>query len=343
MARQAGAARREPRASTAWPSTTRAISASARSPRASFRTAWNISGSRRSILTTRRARARSLAEAGYPNGFDAGDLSGETFSGSGIGEPVVNDLNAVGIRVRLRLLERATYLKQWGDKTLKNIILAGSGAPGNAATRLEQYAVTGGLYAYGSYPEVDGLYNAQANESNPRARRQILVKMQQIIHERVMFGPVLEYAYLVAVGPRVAVDSVNALPDDPYTAPYEDLRLKPDDDEARAGDGGAPRRARRPRSRLLLAAQFRRGEFGRGAGGRDAAPRQDLRLGLPQAAVAGAVLRRGVGARVHGLARSRGALHGDPRARRRRGRSGHARARRSARGRSRRAAGRPCG
>jgi peptide/nickel transport system substrate-binding protein len=174
----------------------------------------------------KRARAL-LAEAGYPNGFDAGDLSGETFSGSGIGEPVVNDLNAVGIRVRLRLLERATYLKQWGDKTLKNIILAGSGAPGNAATRLEQYAVTGGLYAYGSYPEVDGLYNAQANETNPRARRQILVKMQQIIHERVMFGPVLEYAYLVAVGPRVAVDSVNALPDNPYTAPYEDLRLKP--------------------------------------------------------------------------------------------------------------------
>ena len=168
-----------------------------------------------------------LAEAGYPNGFDAGELSGETFSGSGIGEPVVNDLNAVGIRVRLRLLERATYLKQWGDKTLRNIILAGSGAPGNAATRLEQYAVTGGLYAYGSYPEVDGLYNAQANESNPRARRQILVKMQQIIHERVMFGPVLEYAYLVAVGPKVAVDCVNALPDDPYTAPYEDLRLKP--------------------------------------------------------------------------------------------------------------------
>ena len=41
-----------------------------------------------------------------------------------------------------------------------------------------------------------------------------------------MFGPVLEYAYLVAVGPRVAVDSVNALPDNPYTAPYEDLRLK---------------------------------------------------------------------------------------------------------------------
>ena len=41
-----------------------------------------------------------------------------------------------------------------------------------------------------------------------------------------MFGPVLEYAYLVSIGPRVAVDGVNALPDDPYTAPHEDLRLK---------------------------------------------------------------------------------------------------------------------
>ncbi len=167
-----------------------------------------------------------LAEAGYPSGFDAGELSSEPFAGSGIGEPVVNDLTAVGIKIRLRLLERAAFLKQFGEKTLKHVILAGSGSPGNAATRLEQYAVTGGLYAYGSYPEVDGLFNAQANELNPVARRQTLTKMQQIIHERVMFAPVLEYAYFVGIGPRVAVDGVNALADDPYTAPYEDLRLK---------------------------------------------------------------------------------------------------------------------
>ena len=167
-----------------------------------------------------------LAEAGYPSGFDAGELSSEPFAGSGIGEPVVNDLTAVGIKIRLRLLERAAFLKQFGEKTLKHVILAGSGSPGNAATRLEQYAVTGGLYAYGSYPEVDGLFNAQANELNPVARRQILTKMQQIIHERVMFAPVLEYAYFVGIGPRVAVDGVTALADDPYTAPYEDLRLK---------------------------------------------------------------------------------------------------------------------
>ena len=148
-------------------------------------------------------RARQLlAEAGYANGFDGGDLTSEAFAGSGIGEPVVNDLGAVGIRLKLRLLERAAFLKQHSEKTLKHVVLAGSGAPGNAATRLEQYAVTGGLYAYGSYPEVDGLFKAQAVEVNPRVRRQILEKMQQIIHERVMFAPILEYAYFVSIGPQ---------------------------------------------------------------------------------------------------------------------------------------------
>jgi hypothetical protein len=50
--------------------------------------------------------------------------------------------------------------------------------------------------------------------------------MQQIIYDRVMFGPVLEYAYFVAMDPRVEYDAVNAIPANPYTAPYEDLRLK---------------------------------------------------------------------------------------------------------------------
>ena len=106
------------------------------------------------------------------------------------------------------------------------MILAGSGAPGTAAPRLEQYVISGGLYTYTSVPEVDGLYQSQANEGNPRARRVILEKMQQIIHDRALFAPVLEYAYLVSIGPRLEVDNLNVLPQNPYTAPYEELRLR---------------------------------------------------------------------------------------------------------------------
>src|SRR5947209_3666040 len=48
------------------------------------------------------ARAKRLvAEAGYPNGFDAGDYFCDAAIAN-VGEPVVNYLNAAGIRVRLR-------------------------------------------------------------------------------------------------------------------------------------------------------------------------------------------------------------------------------------------------
>jgi len=167
-----------------------------------------------------------LAEAGYPNGFDAGSLYGEMIYGSAIGEPVTNYLQAVGIRTRLRLMERAAFYKEYGEKKLRGALHTGSGAPGNAATRLESYAVTGGSYVYNTYPEVDGLFSEQVNEQNPRVRAQILNKVQQIIHERVMFAPVMEPAFLNGVGGRVGHHALGSIANFPYSAPYEDLALK---------------------------------------------------------------------------------------------------------------------
>ena len=173
----------------------------------------------------KRARAL-LAEAGYPNGFETGDLSGDTIYGVAIGEPVVNYLQQVGIRLRLRPMERAAFFKEYGEKKLRGVIFSGSGAPGNAPTRLEQYAVTGGRYAYGAYPDIDGLYSEQANEMNPRVRAQILNKIQQLIHDKVMFGPVIEPAFLNGVGPRLEVHGLGLIANHAYSAPYEELRLK---------------------------------------------------------------------------------------------------------------------
>jgi len=167
-----------------------------------------------------------LTEAGYPNGFEGGELFGDTIYGVAIGEPVVNYLQAVGMRVSLRPMERAAFFQQYAEKKLRGLILSGSGAPGNAPTRLEAYAVAGGRYVYGSYPEVDGLFSEQANEANPRVRQQILHKTQQLIHERVMFAPVIEPAFLNGVGGRVAAHGLGSVGNFPYSAPYEDLKLK---------------------------------------------------------------------------------------------------------------------
>ena len=173
-----------------------------------------------------RGAKRLLAEAGYPNGFESGDLSGDTIYGVAIGEPVANYLQQVGIRLRLRPMERVAFFKEYGEKKLRGVIFSGSGAPGNAPIRLEQYAITGGRYAYGAYPDVDGLYSEQANEMNPRVRRQLLDKIQQMIHERAMFVGVIEPAFLNGVGARPAVHGLGLIKNHAYSAPYEDLKLK---------------------------------------------------------------------------------------------------------------------
>src|SRR6266403_1286536 len=92
------------------------------------------------------AAKRLLAEAGHPNGFDAGEYSCDS-SYSNLGEAVVNNLREVGIRAKLRPLERAAFFEAYGNKKLKNIIQSGSGAFGNAPTRLEAYVVKGGTYS----------------------------------------------------------------------------------------------------------------------------------------------------------------------------------------------------
>src|SRR5215475_7837908 len=98
-----------------------------------------------------------LKDAGHPNGFDGGDFYCDS-SYATLAELILNNLQAVGIRVKLVPLERAAFFKSYAEKKLKNVILAASGAFGNAATRLEAFVITGGTYVYGSYPDLDGLF-----------------------------------------------------------------------------------------------------------------------------------------------------------------------------------------
>ncbi len=173
----------------------------------------------------KRAKAL-LAEAGYPNGFDAGDLSTDAVYAA-TGEAVINDFRAVGIRARLRPLERAAFYKADQEKSFKNLVRPGSAAGGNAATRIEAFVVTGGIRAYGGYPDIDGLFREQAVEVDPKKREVLLHRIQQLMHERVMFAPILEPAFLSGVGARVEESGIGLISGMPFSLPYEELRLKP--------------------------------------------------------------------------------------------------------------------
>jgi len=168
-----------------------------------------------------------LAEAGYPNGFDAGDLT-PVPPYFDMGEAIANYLLAVGIKVRLRPMERAAFFAAWYAKQLKGVCLCGTGRYGNAATRLEEMAVTWGSTAYGGYSDIDALFKQQDVETDHSKREALLHQIQQLIHERVMFGPIWEYIWPSAVGPRVEEPALMLINPYPWSAPLEDVRLKPE-------------------------------------------------------------------------------------------------------------------
>src|SRR5207245_5385622 len=64
----------------------------------------------------KRAKAL-LAEAGYPNGFEAGDFTPYP-PYNGMGEAIAYYIAAVGIKVRVRILERETILYSLHDQKL---------------------------------------------------------------------------------------------------------------------------------------------------------------------------------------------------------------------------------
>ncbi len=173
------------------------------------------------------ARAKKLlAEAGYPNGFDGGDYYTDS-SYSNLAEAVLNNLQMVGIRVKLRPLERAAFFKEYAEKKFRGgIVQAASGAFGNAASRLEAFVVTGGIYTYGSYPDIDGLFQEQAAEVDHKRREALLYKIQQLVHERMVYAPIWQLAFLNGVGPRVGESGLGLIPGHAYSAPYEDVTLK---------------------------------------------------------------------------------------------------------------------
>jgi peptide/nickel transport system substrate-binding protein len=165
-----------------------------------------------------------LKEAGYPNGFDAGDLA-PIPPFYIVGESVVNYLNAVGIRVKMRTMERAAFYTAWKEKKLPGLSIVGAGASGNAATRVEAFIYSKGTYAYGGYPDIDELFQQQAVERDKAKREALLHRIQQLTMERVMYAPIMDFRALVGVGPRVVEHTINTIPVHPFP-PLEEIRLK---------------------------------------------------------------------------------------------------------------------
>ena len=172
------------------------------------------------------ARARKLlAEAGYPNGFDAGELHQlpPYFS---LGEAIVSYFGAVGIRMRMRPMERAAYYTALQSKKLRGVCVCSQALYGNAASRMSEIIPSDGTYAYGGFPDLDALYKQQARETDRKKREALLHQIQQTVYDRVRIAPIYQYIWPSGVGPRVEEPALMLIDPYPWSAPLEEVRLK---------------------------------------------------------------------------------------------------------------------
>ena len=165
-----------------------------------------------------------LAEAGYPNGIDAGDFAAIPGFPT-IAEAVMNYLNAVGIRVKLKQMERAAFYGDWQAKKLRGVFMTGAGNSGNAASRVEAFIQSKGAYAYGGYPDIDELFQQQAGERDRAKREALLYKIQQLTIDRVMYAPVMDLRALMGVGPRITKHTITDVWMSPFPS-YEHMEIK---------------------------------------------------------------------------------------------------------------------
>jgi peptide/nickel transport system substrate-binding protein len=165
-----------------------------------------------------------LAQAGYPNGIDAGEFTPIPGFAT-VAESALNNLNTAGIRVRMRLMERAAFYAAWQQKKLRGLFLTAVGNSGNAASRVESFMYSKGPYAYGGYPDLDEMFLQQGRERDAAKREAILHKIQQLTIDRVMYAPIMDLRGLIGVGPRVADHAYHTIPMHAFPA-YEDIRVK---------------------------------------------------------------------------------------------------------------------
>ncbi|MFN8634553.1 MAG: ABC transporter substrate-binding protein [Chloroflexota bacterium] len=172
-----------------------------------------------------------LADAGVAGGFEISALTPlpPYFSW---GERLVSQLRAVNVKTTLNTMERAAFYDQMssGPNRLKGLVLMFSGAPGDAASRIRESAVTGGTFSGMSVPEIDAWMKQYDSSVDLQERKRLVEQVQNFILEQYMIVPVCRNVAIWGLNQRLGnkplEEVVGAVPQYNYLGLYEDLVLK---------------------------------------------------------------------------------------------------------------------
>jgi peptide/nickel transport system substrate-binding protein len=180
------------------------------------------------------AKAKKLmAEAGYPNGFTV-DWVTPVPDYYSRGERIVSQLQAIGIRSKLQVMERGVFLKkmqgglkEWpGVQIIFNVTRIG----GIWSNWYDAMFKCGGLQAKDFFcvTDLDNQFQKYLASYDRNDRKQRAEAIQRAILEEYYFVPVFRHAFVNAYGPRIAAKTwhdVFPTITTGYAYPWEDIKL----------------------------------------------------------------------------------------------------------------------
>jgi len=180
------------------------------------------------------AKAKKLlAEAGHPNGFNV-DWVTPTPNYYSRGERIVSQLQAIGIRSRLQVMERGVYLKkmQGGMREWPGvqIIFNATRIGGTWSNWYDSMFRCGGFNSKDFFcvKELDDQFQKYLDSYDRAERKTMAEQIQRSILDNYYFVPVFRHAFINAIGPRIAAQKwqdVFPTITSGYAYPWEDIRL----------------------------------------------------------------------------------------------------------------------
>jgi peptide/nickel transport system substrate-binding protein len=180
------------------------------------------------------AKAKQLmAEAGHPDGFVV-DWVTPVPNYYSRGERIVSQLEAIGIRSKLQVMERGVFLKRMETGLREwpgvQIILNGTRIGGTWSNWYDTMFKCGGFQSKDFFC-VTGLDDTFANylaSFDRNERKQLAEQIQKTMLEEYYVVPIFRHAFVNAIGPRVAAQKwqdVFPTVTSGYAYPWEDIQL----------------------------------------------------------------------------------------------------------------------
>jgi peptide/nickel transport system substrate-binding protein len=174
-----------------------------------------------------------LAEAGFPNGFEL-DWYVPFVPYFDMGQRILADLGAIGIRGKMEVLEGPAFRAKIGQGRKAfpgNRTIVQNIDTRSAAELTGIYAACGAAASFICEPEIDRLWKKHEASTDPEERASLSGEIQRALIAGYYVVPIYLNPFIHAVGPRVLPDgdgfhqywdTKNA----PYPYPWEDWRVK---------------------------------------------------------------------------------------------------------------------